>query len=318
MKPARWLSAVAALWLAACGTLSDPESRVDPAATRPLPPIVIPPERPGAAYEHCLVLGDSGTGGPGQRAIATALATRARSVSPAFMLLLGDNFYMKGVRSLEDPLWRTAFEEVYADPALAIPIYACLGNHDRGGSIEAELHYHEKNPRWNLPAPDYQFSRTLADGTVIEFFAIDTTPIHDGQDESAQLRRLDAALARSKARWKIVFGHHPLYANGGSGSDPLMIEVLEPIFTRRGVDLYLCGHIHTLEALKPIAGVHYVVSGAGAGVDNAGKARWEPTTAYTATNGGFVDMRLGAGELVLEFVRVDATTQFVHVIEKRT
>ncbi len=304
------------LFAPGCTIVREQERRVDPAASHALPPITIPAEREGAAYERCLVFGDTGTGGPGQRAVAHALAERARRTRPAFAILLGDNFYMEGVRSLEDPLWRGAFEDVYSAQSLAIPYFACLGNHDWKGSVEAELHYHEKNPLWNLPAHDYQFTRTLADGTTIEFFAIDTTPIHDGKDESAQLARLDAALAASTARWKIVFGHHPLYANGGSGSDPALIAALEPIFTRRNVDLYLCGHVHALEALKPIAGVRYVVSGAGGGIDNAGKSVWAPTSAYAATNGGFVELRLGHDEIVIEFVRLDSETQFATSLTK--
>lgn len=307
------LAAVLAL-AGACS--SGPPERIDPAAHRALPPPVVPADDPALAYERAFVFGDTGTGRPDQYLVAEALAARARARPIDFMLLTGDNFYMHGVRTVDDPQWRTAFEDVYADPALQVPAYASLGNHDWKWNPAAQIEYAKTSPRWRMDDFYYAFSRALRDGTAVDFFAIDSTPIHQRKDSAAQLAWLDAALAASTARWKIVFGHHPLYSHCGSGSDAAMIDALEPIFTRRGVDVYFCGHNHALEMLKPIAGVHYVVTGAGAGPDMASTARYGDTTLYAATLGGFVELRIARSELVLEFVRLDARTQYCHVIRK--
>ena len=56
-----------------------------------------------------------------------------RSWHPDFILTLGDNFYEDGVASVDDPQWKTKFEDVYDAKSLVVPIYASLGNHDRVG-----------------------------------------------------------------------------------------------------------------------------------------------------------------------------------------
>jgi acid phosphatase len=95
-----------------------------------------------------------------------------------------------------------------------------------------------------------------------------------------------------------------------------MVDAVEPILRRHRVDLYLAGHDHILE-LTAKHGVHYVVSGAGAGLDKAGRVRWvDEDTLYAATGGGFAAIRIGRDELVIEFVRNDARTQYAHVIRK--
>lgn len=294
------------------------EPRVDPSIGRTLPDILVPQEVEGQTYDHALVLGDWGTDRPGQRVVAAAMAERARQRPIDFVLTTGDNFYVSGVGSVEDPLWEEVFEDVYADRALQVPFYASLGNHDHKGNVGAQVEYSKVSERWVMPAQYYDFTRTLADGTVAHFLAIDSTPIHSewaGFEE--QLRWLEDRLARSTARWKIVFGHHPLYTNSGRENDVTMIEHLEPIFDRWDVDLYFAGHDHILELLRPVKGVQYVVSGGGGGPDGAGRVTWrDETTVYAATGGGFVALRIGRDELVLEFVRTDARTQFVHVLRK--
>jgi acid phosphatase len=92
-----------------------------------------------------------------------------------------------------------------------------------------------------------------------------------------QLAWLDAALGASKADWKIVVGHHPIYMgrtaralsaaatdrrlrmNGGSRE---LIEQLDPILQRHRVPLYLNGHIHDLQHVQR-GMTHYVCTGAG-------------------------------------------------------
>lgn len=304
-----------ALTLGACAS---PTFRIDPATHFPLPAVQVPPLAEGAACERFIAFGDWGTGTRDQRRVARAMAAWARREGLSFMLTVGDNFYQSGVESADDAQWEDVFEEVYDDPSLAsVPVYATLGNHDHRGDPEAQVAYGLKNPRWIMPARHYTATRYLADGTIVQLFAIDSVPIRSGGAASEeQVAWLDQALGASRARWKLVFGHHPLYTHSGRRDDAAMIERLEPLFVRHDVDLYLAGHDHILELRRPRDGVQYVVTGAGAGPERMGRVAWAEDTLYAASGGGFVAGRISRDALVLEFVRLGGRPQFVHVLRK--
>ncbi|MHC5108325.1 MAG: purple acid phosphatase family protein [Planctomycetota bacterium] len=300
--------------LRALGLLCPPD---DPAATREIPPFSISDEDPDLSYERFIAIGDMGTGHAGQFEIGAAMAERADRDGLDFIITAGDNIYENGVSSAADPQWVTKFEEPYADPALDVPFYPTLGNHDHRGDPDAQIEYGERNPNWIMPARHYTFTRMLDDDTKVQFFAIDTTPMLDiFSDASAQVTWLDQSLADSDARWKIVFGHHPLFSHGPHGSQTTLINLLKPVFDRHDVDVYFAGHDHTLEMLKPRNGTHYVISGAGAGEDKAFSVAWGSDAYYAATLGGFTYMRISRNELVIEFVRPDARTEYAHTLRK--
>ena len=299
------------LWLA----------REDPADSNPIPAFSVPPVQPGVAHQRFMVIGDMGTGKPDQYGIALAMAKRAESDGLDFILTVGDNIYPAGVSSVNDVQWKTKFTDVYADSTLQVPWYPALGNHDHYGNVRAEIEYSQKNKNWIMPEAYHTFTRTLSDGTKVQFFALDTDPIlmrRTGASE--QLDWLNEQLNKSKAHWKIVFGHHPLYSHGTitrtmPQKEP-MIAALEPIFVKHKIDIYFAGHDHSLEILKPVKGIHYVISGGGAGPDRAYNVKWTDEAYYAATMGGFVLCRISQKELVIEFVRIGGKTQYAHVITK--
>lgn len=290
----------------------------DRAADRPLPAPVIPPAREGARYVRALVFGDWGSRGPGQRLVAQAMAARARREPVDLLITTGDNFYPRGVTSVDDPQWAEKFEGIYADPALQVPVYPALGNHDWLGNVDAQVEYSRKNPRWRLPARYHAF--TLPEGAadpLVEVFVTDTQAMHLRGGDAEQRAWLAQALAHSKARWKVVVGHHPIYSHGRHGGSGAMRERFEPILVEHRVDLYMAGHDHTLEMLKPVSGVHHLVSGGGGGPEMAYRVeRSDEDAYYAATGGGFVALRIGDDDLVIEFVRTDARTEFAHTLIK--
>jgi hypothetical protein len=169
-----------------------------------------------------------------------------------FAITLGDNFYPKGMESPVDPRWKTWWDEVY-DP-IGIKAYASLGNHDWGfgDSPAAEVLYTQRSPSWRMPATYYTFT-----AGPVQFFALDTYEIPE-----AQLQWLDTELSASHARWKLVYGHHPIYSAGSHESSPRLVKQLLPVLKNR-VDVYLAGHDHDLQHLRTEAGVHFFVSGGG-------------------------------------------------------
>ena len=173
-----------------------------------------------------------------------------------FAITLGDNFYSAGMSSPTDPRWKILWDELY-DP-LGIKFYATLGNHDwvMSDSPAAEILYSDRSPSWRMPSPYYTFT-----AGPVQFFALDTNEVSD-----AQLAWFDGELKKSTSKWKIVYAHHPIYSDGEHGDNPVLAQKLLPLLRSR-VDVYLAGHDHILNHVKPEGGVEFFVSGgAGAGL----------------------------------------------------
>jgi acid phosphatase len=210
-----------------------------------------------------LIFGDWGRQGEqDQVEVAAQLAAAAQDIGAKFVISVGDNFYENGVASVSDPHWRASFEDVYRQAPLQIPWHVILGNHDYHGNCDAQLAYHDTNPRWNMPARYYLQSHQIEDGATADFFYIDTSPMVKSyytmpetreqvatQDVPRQLEWLKAALAASAARWKIVIGHHPIYSGGEHGDTPELIENVLPLLLQHGVQAYFNGHDHDLQHL---------------------------------------------------------------------
>jgi predicted phosphodiesterase len=97
--------------------------------------------------------------------------------------------------------------------------------------------------------------------------------------DRAQLAWLERELDGSRARWKIAYGHHPLYSSGARhGSEMDLRALVEPLFLKYGVDVVLAGHEHFYERIRPQQGIYYFTSGA-AGKLRKGNIRRGPLTA---------------------------------------
>ncbi|GGI73004.1 hypothetical protein GCM10007973_07380 [Polymorphobacter multimanifer] len=181
------------------------------------------------------------------------------------------------------------FRHNFADPygrfgrfAGEFRLYTTLGNHDWHTSREAamaQVDYLARTKPFYMDGLIYRVSPPETRGEV-EIFVIDTQTLlagrtfmedelaDDGSEmpsvkmespepwekpmtaqEADQAGWLAAALKSSRARWKIVIGHHPLWASSGGKyrqSEALRAAIL-PVLCEHA-DLYLAGHEHTLEA----------------------------------------------------------------------
>ena len=246
-----------------------------------------------------IVLGDWGTGGTVQRRVAAAMSALARKAAVHFILSVGDNIYPAGVRSAQDPQWESKFERIYADSLLRVPWYPVLGNHDYRGNPDAQIAYSRRNPLWRMPGRYYVVEKSLPDGTVVAFFALDTQQLLTGsaRQRARQLRWLEEQLRRSSAEWKFAFGHHPLRSAGLYGENSTLLRLLKPIFDRYGVAVYFCGHEHDLQLLKhPEDGFYCVISGAGSSARPTGYAA---ASIFAAAEPGFVYAQLRKQHLSL-------------------
>ena len=227
---------------------------------------------------NIIVANDMGrTGISEQQNIANIMAEVAEENKIAFMAVAGDPIHYRGVQSIDDEEWNLKIESIYTAPSLhAIPWYVISGNHEYNGNVQAILDYSNVSERWNAPARYFSFEQEIGEnGQKCLFVFIDTTPLINKyrsdakysdagqQDMDAQLRWLEATLAASDAHWKIVIGHHPVYAGTTKAKSERrdMQRRVNPILTRNNVDLYICGHIHNFQHIRQRrSNVDYVVN----------------------------------------------------------
>ena len=233
-----------------------------------------------------------------QLAVRDGLRGWLRGHPARFVMLLGDNFYKAGVKSVDDPLWKQRFEDVYTGPEFAIPFHAILGNHDWGGNARAQIEYSRRpGTRWRMQeAPWVIEEGGSEEAPLAAFFLIDTVRWRENEESRRkQTGKLRTLLQSSRAHWKIICGHHPVFGNGKEGDDVVLANSLRRVIVEFGVDLYLCGDQHNLQVLpardrlKADRTLYVVVGGGGA--DLRDLARTDGTV-FQAKTHGFLDLSL--------------------------
>jgi predicted MPP superfamily phosphohydrolase len=251
------------------------------------------------SHRHVRVLafGDFGDHSSRQERLSQAMLRYHAEKRFDFAVTLGDNFYPAGIASPTDERWQHEFERLYGP--LRIPFFATLGNHDwvLADSPAAEILRSAKSETWRMPADRYSFV-----AGPVQFFALDTNLL-----TRAQLDWLDAELGRSTARWKVVYGHHPILAEGVYGDNQTVGDKLMPILRGRA-NLYLCGHEHDLEHIVGDGGVHLVIAGSGGASPYPMKA--SPRAAFAAAQNGFAVIE--ADRRVLSVSLVDGDLNVLH------
>jgi len=255
---------------------------------------------PGDRPLRVLAFGDFGDGSDAQQQVAAAMRRYHADRRFDFAVTLGDNFYSTGMASPDDGRWKTWWSDLY-DP-LRIPFYATLGNHDWGqpNSPAAEIMYSARSSSWRMPAAYYTFTAGSA-----QFFALDTDIISE-----KQLMWLRSALDASRARWKIVYGHHPIYSEGQHEDNNTKIAQLLPVLRERA-DLYLAGHDHDMQHLRPEGRLHFFIAGSG------GKLRPiepGPRSLFARSANGFAVLEVEPHRMVMAFVGVDGTELYRYEI----
>lgn len=219
------------------------------------------------ALRRFVVLGDAGTGERPEYDVAGRMEQLFQQKPFASALVLGDNVYPNGEPERFDLCIGRPYQPLRD---LGVRFYPVLGNHDVHLSPgDAQLRY------WNVPR---FYNQRIGN---VEIFALDTTLFFPGYGRrdyvpdpnvtmrmaSKELDWLNKALAASTARFKIVYGHYPLYSVSEHSEPPglqaQLRGLLEPLMARYGVDAYLAGHNHDYEKTRPLPdGIQHFVSGA--------------------------------------------------------
>lgn len=255
-----------------------------------------PPE-----FVRFAVIGDSGTGDEHQYVIAEQMERWHDRLPFELVLMLGDNIYggFFGMGGGDQDDFEEKFDRPYAGLLERGVIFrAALGNHDmktRDGLDEVEAYdrFHIERPEgyyrftageWLPAAGAAGLSEEKEMAALVEFFVINTIRLEKDKEDPEQLAWLEEALANSRARWRIVYGHHPLYsAAKRHGSDVALRQKLEPILLGAeqsrspaaeaaglnekeeggapGVHVVLAGHDHLYQRFHPRKGIAYFVCG---------------------------------------------------------
>ena len=223
--------------------------------------------QPGAAQPPLRfgVIGDSGTGGSGQRRVAGQMAKANEGKHWEFVLMLGDNIYETGKPSDFD----RKFKRIYRPLMEAGPI-----------------------------ADGRRLARFL---TINSEAWIDSIEQGNEGDLKYRMDRFKAWLDNAADyRWNILFLHHPLYSytqqpllgfiSRGHGPEDELREVLEPSLIGK-VDIVLAGHEHFFQKMLPQKGVHYIVSGGGGKV-RKGAVRDHDQVEFAQSTLHFLDVSL--------------------------
>lgn len=225
-----------------------------------------------------LVFGDGGTGRGGQYRVGNAMYQVCRQRGCDLALMLGDNIYENGIEvfnrfdaepsyqeivSQFDEKFEAAYRQFEQIPGFLV--WAVAGNHDyRKNAIGAMITYSEFSRLWRMPAFHYEVP-LLPDW--VQIYAL-----HTDTDERRDLNGLQVAAARKALceprrpdRWKLVFGHQPVYNSGhhrNDGNERRTRSLLEgPLFRECGVHIYFSGHAHHQEHLTA-RGFEQVIQGA--------------------------------------------------------
>ncbi len=191
-----------------------------------------------------------------------------------FILTVGDNFYPSpGPYALQDDnvgQFYHAFLHPYdgrygeGSPTGENRFFPALGNHDVDGRCVPYARYFAGLPEGE-PGNKKFYTFTwggTAEHPRVQGFCLNGNDASDNRlyrcpsdgitADSKQGRWLQAALAGSKADWKVVYLHQPPYSSAvpdpadGHGSNP----ALQWPYQEWGADIVLCGHEHFYERLS--------------------------------------------------------------------
>jgi len=250
--------------------------------------IASPPERTEGCLE-LFVIGDMGTRGSTQREIAAAMAKVAEERDPVAIAAIGDNIYGDGAEenfSILSEWWRDVY---LPHPALNRPWYVVTGNHDwhSDATYERDFTQHPENTGGWWRMPNFWYKRSFESSSSnlsLDAFFIDTQiwkgsslveRVLGANAYQEQITWLSSELASSKADWKIVLGHHPIYSAGSHGTTEDLLVELDPLLRQHSAHIYFNGHDHNKQLIQ-YQGMNYITSGAG-GKNSDSRSNEEPS-----------------------------------------
>ncbi len=268
-----------------------------------------------------LAVGRQGYGDEPTLRIAESMERLAQQRPTHFVVLAGDNFYPKGVRSIRDRQWKNNFEKQYDGAHLrGMPFFAVPGNHDHAGSISAQLEYSRRrlgSGRWRMD--DLYYARDFGrDGerVLVRVVFLDTVTFKD--DPGPQVDFLREAMAEpGNPTWRVVIGHYPSRSvTENTFSKPLVLSDLIPVTQEVKVDLYLSANDRFQQLLqRPGEPLHVSANGGSDKLDHDIKPR-NSLTDFVAPQQGFARVTVDADVLTVELLDMDGVISYKKVLNR--
>jgi hypothetical protein len=214
-----------------------------------------------------------------------------------------------------------------------VPEMPVVGNHDYFGSRDMAKPYYWI-AQWITP-------QNGPEGLKSQVYSYDYGPVHfavlDSQQEEQkkhgdilkiQQSWLEADLAASKARWKMVFFHKPPYESYPNRTNPEIKAAFCPILEKHGVDLVFTAHDHAIARTYPIRngvmmqrpsqGVIYYVSGQSGGKTYKAvrKMDWNTYFYHPADQPNYFVVEVTEKKITVNTIKLDGTILDVFFIDK--
>ncbi|GAW80244.1 glideosome-associated protein 50 [Plasmodium gonderi] len=255
-----------------------------------------------------------------------------------FIVSPGSNF-LDGVKGLDDPSWKSLYEDVYAEESgdMYMPFFTVLGTRDWAGNYNSELLkgqgiYLQKDgetsigndedktlyPKWIMPNYWYHYFThfTVSSGPSIvktghkdmsaAFIFIDTWILSSNFPYKKIHERAWADLksqlnvAKKIADYIIIVGDQPIYSSGSSRGNSYLSYYLLPLLKDAQVDLYISGHDHNMEVIEDNEIAHITC---GSGTISGGKGSMKNGKSLFFSNDiGFCIHELGSYGIVTKFI----------------
>ena len=216
-----------------------------------------------------LCIGNFGTGRKEQFNVAELLCFLCQNDNCKLILGLGNNIYPDGVTSVNDNQFLEKFEIPYSILPNNIKFYQILGNKDYHlkPSSRSQINYHKsgKSFRWIMPNNFYCFTKKF-NNVPVEFIEIDTN-LDKMKNRVLQEKWAINTLFESKARWRILFGHHPWKVFGINGKEKKISDDLNELYQKlvdtNKVDLIISGHENSQQHIYIPERPDMIISGVG-------------------------------------------------------
>ncbi|MGC9364373.1 MAG: metallophosphoesterase [Fidelibacterota bacterium] len=169
-----------------------------------------------------------------------------------------------------------------------------------------------------MSARYYEKTWQVAGNTEVLLLFIDTVPLIDKyrnnpeeyrdactQSMERQLTWIDSTLGASGAKWKIVLGHHPIYA--GTYKDDIertdLQKRLQPLLDKHHVDFVVSGHIHNFQHIRVKGSdIDYLINTSGSQAREADERHRTEGQLFTSSDSGFSLCTVKEDELIITFV----------------
>ena len=267
-----------------------------------------------------ICVGDFGVGNKAQYNVSYLIEYLIEKYNGDLILGLGDNIYPEGVTNINDIKFIERFENPYSNLPKRIKFYNILGNHDYKGNIKAQIKYTNYSDRWTLPNNFYCFKKNI-NRVPVEFFAIDTNVEKlSERNRKIQEKWVTDALKNSRARWRIVYGHHPWKSTGshGNANNYFLNSLYNKIVETHKVDIILSGRDHDQQHIHIPNLPNLVISGTGSKVRSAPKIfrTNNPYLKFYSENLGCCIIEVSSTKLDIHFYNTSKKKEYSFKIQK--